>query len=154
MATNFPTGLDNFNNPTTSNTLSDLPVLHSAQHSNTNDAIEALETKIGIDFSNVNNSIDYITKLLLMTQGQHQLGGYREIVGGIFPTTVTWYTDSGKTIKLVEKTYTYSSTIRILPETITLRLFSGTLANTLKRTITDNISYTNVFEVSRTRTIT
>lgn len=154
MATNFPSSLDNFTNPTSANHLSDGPVLHSAQHANTNDAIEAIEAKTGIDFSNVTNSIDFITKLLLMATNQHQAGGYREIVGGIFPTTITWYTDASKAVKLVEKEYVYSPTIRILPLTISVRLYNGTISNTLRRTITDTITYTKVFEVSRTRTIT
>ena len=46
MAINFPTSLDNFTNPTSGNTL-DSPS-HSQQHSDANDALEALETKVGI----------------------------------------------------------------------------------------------------------
>lgn len=46
MAINFPTSLDAFTNPTSGNTL-DSPS-HSQQHSDANDAIEALETKVGI----------------------------------------------------------------------------------------------------------
>lgn len=153
MATNFPTGLDSYVNPTGSDTLGEVSVLHSAQHSNINDAMEAVETKLGIDFSSVATSLDYITKMLLMTTLQHPSGGYREIVGGAFPTSITWYTDSGKTIKLVEKTYTYAGSIPILPTTITLRIYNGTSSNTLRRTITDTVTYDRVFETSRTRTV-
>jgi hypothetical protein len=46
MATDFPTSLDNFTNPTSSDNL-DSPS-HSAQHANANDAIEAIEAKVGI----------------------------------------------------------------------------------------------------------
>lgn len=46
MATNFPSSLDNFTNPVSGNTL-DSPS-HSLQHSDANDAIEALENKLGI----------------------------------------------------------------------------------------------------------
>jgi hypothetical protein len=46
MAINFPTSLDNFTNPTSGNTL-DSPS-HSTQHSDANDAIEAIEAKLGI----------------------------------------------------------------------------------------------------------
>jgi uncharacterized protein GlcG (DUF336 family) len=49
MATNFPTSLDSFFNPTTSNTL-DSPS-HSGQHSDLNDAVEAVEAKLGIGAS-------------------------------------------------------------------------------------------------------
>ncbi len=154
MATNFPTSLDSFNNPTSANSLSDIPVLHSAQHANANDAIEALEAKVGVSFSSVTTSLDFITQVLLLTSVQHPTGGYREITGGVFPSKVIWYTDSGKTIKLIEKTYTYGSSIPVLPTVISLQLYDGTVSNTLKRTITDNITYNKVFETSRSRTIT
>lgn len=49
MATNFPTSLDNFTNPVSGNTL-DSPS-HSLQHSDLNDAVEALETKLGVGAS-------------------------------------------------------------------------------------------------------
>jgi hypothetical protein len=157
VATSFPTALDSYINPTGTNHLDDAPVLHSAQHSNINDAVEAIEAKVGIDFSSVTNTLDFITKLLLMTWLQHQDGGYREItyVSGNPPivSTVIWYTTSAKTIKLVEKIYTYGS-IKILPTVVTLKLYDGTIANVLKRTITDTIIYDRVFETSRSRIIT
>lgn len=46
MAINFPTSLDNFTNPSSGNTL-DSPS-HSLQHSDINDAVEALERKVGV----------------------------------------------------------------------------------------------------------
>ena len=46
MATNFPTSLDTFTNPNSGNTL-DSPS-HSVQHSDINDAVEALEAKLGV----------------------------------------------------------------------------------------------------------
>ena len=49
MAINFPTSLDNFSNPISGDRL-DNPS-HSTQHSDANDALEALETKIGISAS-------------------------------------------------------------------------------------------------------
>ena len=53
MATDFPTSLDNFTNPTSSDNL-DSPS-HSAQHANANDAIEAIETFIGANGSGIND---------------------------------------------------------------------------------------------------
>jgi hypothetical protein len=44
MATNFPTSVDNFTNPTANDSLN-LPS-HSTQHANANDAIEAVETTL------------------------------------------------------------------------------------------------------------
>jgi hypothetical protein len=49
VAINFPTSLDNFTNPSSGNTL-DSPS-HSLQHSDINDAVEALEAKLGIGAS-------------------------------------------------------------------------------------------------------
>lgn len=59
MATNFPTSLDTLTNPTSSNKLSDVGVLHTDQHANANDAIEALQAKVGINGSAVTSSLDY-----------------------------------------------------------------------------------------------
>jgi len=69
MASNFPTSLDNFTNPTSTDTLDSPP--HDVQHSDANDAIEALQAKVGIDGSAVTTSHDYklgrtVSPLLLM----------------------------------------------------------------------------------------
>lgn len=54
--TSFPTSLDTLTNPSASDSV--LTVSHSSQHSNANDAIEALEAKLGIGASTaVANSI-------------------------------------------------------------------------------------------------
>lgn len=47
--TNFPTSLDSFTNPSSSDTTT--AVDHAAQHANVNDAVEALEAKLGIGSS-------------------------------------------------------------------------------------------------------
>ena len=49
MATSYPDGLDNFTNPTASDTLDSATVPHATQHANTNDAIEAIEAELGTD---------------------------------------------------------------------------------------------------------
>jgi hypothetical protein len=56
---NFPTSLDAFTNPTDTNYLDTPGVLHTVQHSDANDAIEALEAKVGITGSADTNSLDY-----------------------------------------------------------------------------------------------
>lgn len=61
MATSFPTSLDNLTNPTSSDAMNSATVPHAAQHANANDAIEALEAKVGIDGSAVSTSLDYKT---------------------------------------------------------------------------------------------
>lgn len=57
MATNFPTSLDSLTNPTAVDTLDSPP--HDEQHADANDAIEALQAKVGIDSSAVTSSLDY-----------------------------------------------------------------------------------------------
>jgi len=65
MATNFPTSKDVLTNPTATDKVS--VVNHADQHANANDAIEALETKVGIDGSAVTTTHDY--KLSNVTDG-------------------------------------------------------------------------------------
>jgi len=57
MATNFPTSLDSLTNPAAGDSLSSPS--HSAQHANVNDAVEALQAKVGVDGSAVTGSLDY-----------------------------------------------------------------------------------------------
>jgi hypothetical protein len=57
MATNFPTSLDSLTNPATTDQLNSPS--HAAQHANANDAIEALEAKVGVDGSTVTTSHAY-----------------------------------------------------------------------------------------------
>jgi hypothetical protein len=69
MATSFPEDLDNFSNPAATDSLSG----HAAQHANANDAIEALQAKIGIDGSADQDSIDY--RLATVEQGLENATG-------------------------------------------------------------------------------
>jgi microcystin-dependent protein len=57
LATSFPTGLDALTNPTSANGLNSPD--HAGQHSDANDAIEALEAKVGVNGSAVTSSLDY-----------------------------------------------------------------------------------------------
>ena len=57
MATSFPNNLDEFINPNGSDQLS--APSHSEQHANANDAIEALQLKVGVDGSEDPDSLDY-----------------------------------------------------------------------------------------------
>lgn len=59
MATNFPTSLDSFTNPTASDPTNSVTVPHATQHANANDAIEALQAKVGVNSSAVATSLDY-----------------------------------------------------------------------------------------------
>jgi hypothetical protein len=57
MATNFPTSLDSLTNPSATDTLDSPP--HDEQHADANDAIEALQAKVGVDGSADTNSLDF-----------------------------------------------------------------------------------------------
>lgn len=57
MSTNFPTSLDALTNPTATDKVS--TVGHAAQHANVNDAIEAIQAKLGVNSSAVTTSHDY-----------------------------------------------------------------------------------------------
>ena len=76
-------------------------------------------------------------------------GAYREVTGTIFPTAIIWYTDSGKTDKIVEKTIIWTG---INPTTIEWKMYA-TDGSTVLATVTDTITYSGIFEISRSRAI-
>jgi hypothetical protein len=55
MATNFPTSLDALTNPQGTDSVAAVP--HAAQHANANDAIEALQARVGVTGSTVSTSL-------------------------------------------------------------------------------------------------
>ena len=59
MAINYPTSIDTFTNPTPSDNLDTPSVLHTDQHANINDAVTALETKVGVNDSTDASSLDF-----------------------------------------------------------------------------------------------
>lgn len=82
MATGFPTSLDALTNPTSTDSLTSPS--HADQHANANDAIEALEAKVGVDGSAVTTSLDY-----LVTQAN--------AIGSSGLASGTYYTTSSNT---------------------------------------------------------
>jgi hypothetical protein len=60
MATNFPTSLDTYTNPTSGNPLNSPD--HAGQHVDKNDAVLAIEAKVGVNNSAVTTSLDYLVK--------------------------------------------------------------------------------------------
>lgn len=73
MATNFPTSLDVLANP-----LSTAPLnspSHASQHANANDAIEALEAKVG-----VTNSTDVISHEYRISEVKSEVGDLEALV--------------------------------------------------------------------------
>lgn len=65
MSTLFPTTLDTFTDPTGTQATNATNPTHSGIHSNANDAIAALEAKVGVNGSAVTTTLDY--KLSLVT---------------------------------------------------------------------------------------
>jgi hypothetical protein len=65
MAILFPTSIDALSNPTATDPVTNPS--HALQHSNVNDAIEALEAKVGINSSAVTSSHDYKLSEILTT---------------------------------------------------------------------------------------
>ena len=64
MATNYPTSLDSLTNPVSTDLMSAAGVNHADQHANANDAIEALQAKVGIDGDPDVTTIDKRVSLL------------------------------------------------------------------------------------------
>lgn len=60
MTTTFPTSIDVISNPSNANTLADAGLEHDLQHDFANDAIKAIEAKVGVDSSAISTTIDYI----------------------------------------------------------------------------------------------
>jgi len=56
MATNYPSSLDSFVNPTASDSLGSATVPHASEHANANDAIVAIETALGTSPAGTNTS--------------------------------------------------------------------------------------------------
>ena len=59
MTTNFPGSLDSFTNPSATDAMDSVTVPHATQHADLNDAVEALQAKVGVDGSAVTTSLDY-----------------------------------------------------------------------------------------------
>jgi hypothetical protein len=62
MPTAYPVALDVLNNPSASDSLDTPGVFHDVQHSDANDAIEAIQAKIGVDGSAIVTTLDYLVK--------------------------------------------------------------------------------------------
>lgn len=110
MATNFPTSLDTLTNPTSSDSLASPS--HSAQHANVNDAVEALQAKVGADSSAVTSSLDYkVAQLEAASTGK-----ILQVVYGSATTTVTsssqTFVDTGLSVTITPTST--ASTILVL----------------------------------------
>lgn len=78
MSTNFPTTYDVMVNPGAGDSLSTTNVAHHGEHGTANDAISALEQKVGVDGATATGTIDYILKNSgSMTPGHRHYQEYR-----------------------------------------------------------------------------
>jgi hypothetical protein len=79
-------------------------------------------------------------------------GAYQETLpsSSPFPTSIIWWTSAAKTSKIVEETVTYNSNKTINSDEWKVYDTDG---STVLATVTDVVSYSGIFELSRTRTI-
>lgn len=73
MASNYPTSLDTFTNPTATSLLTSPS--HSGLHSDINDAVEALETKVGIGNTQLGAFISHTPTFTNLTVGNGTVTG-------------------------------------------------------------------------------
>jgi len=76
-------------------------------------------------------------------------GAYREVTGGVKPTSITWYTDDTKADKIVEKVLTWTG---VNVTTIQWAIYDDD-GSTVLASVTDVITYSGIFETSRARMI-
>jgi hypothetical protein len=102
MATNFPEDLDSFTNPQPTDSVA--AVSHAAQHANANDAIEALQAKVGVDGSLDATSLDY--RVTTLENASVDTEAIQDIVAGVLTagshTNITVeYDDGNNRINLI-----------------------------------------------------
>jgi hypothetical protein len=76
-------------------------------------------------------------------------GALKEVLGRPFPTGVIWWTSTGKIAKYVEKQISLPG---VAPTQITWNMYA-TGGTAIAQTMTDRITYTGIFEVSRIRSL-
>jgi hypothetical protein len=98
MATNFPTSLDALTNPQGTDSVAAVP--HAAQHANANDAIEALQARVGVTGSTVSTSLT--NRIAVLESASVDTETIQDIVGGMVTgntetdITVTYDDGTGK----------------------------------------------------------
>lgn len=88
MPSNYPAGLDDFTNPTPPDTLDSLSVLHTEQHGDVNDAVEAIQRTLGTN-----------------PQGTHPT--VRDRLAGLGYAAMT--SDTSRTVGTGDKTFTVNN---------------------------------------------
>lgn len=124
---------------------------------NVQDAIEELDASVGA--VGVSESDHEILRQLIHLADEggpyegFTTGAFQETLPSAapFPTSVIWWTSAAKTAKIVEETVTYNGNKTVATDNWKVYDFDGV---TLLAEITDTITYSGVFELSRLRAIT
>jgi len=101
MATTFPASKDQLINPQSTDSTS--LVSHASQHANANDAIEALENKVGVDNSTDPSSLDYKVRQLeinFQDPGEIKDLAAASILGGTHTGITVSYNDTTNILNL------------------------------------------------------
>lgn len=121
MATNYPTSIDAYTNPASTDVTTSPD--HAGQHANVNDAVLALETKVGVTNSAVTTSLDYRVNLL------EQVGPTGKLVSGGVGETFPRYLAATNTTALTSQTlYVQAITLTKSQVVTNITYVSGTTA--------------------------
>jgi hypothetical protein len=85
----FPSSYDTFQNPGAGDSLNTTNVVHTAQHCSANDAISALERKVGIDWATATGTLDYLCKSAIDPGHQHSGTGAGGVGVTLKPILIT-----------------------------------------------------------------
>ena len=117
MATQFPTDLDVLVNPQPNDSVE--VISHAAQHSNANDAIEALEVKVGKDNDTNPNSLDFKVKALEQGINTNQKAAVASLLtSGTHQNILVAYDSSASKINLTA-TYDQAETVSAIATALT-----------------------------------
>ena len=129
MATNYPTTLDTFTNPTSTDTLDSATVPHAAQHDNINDAVTAIETALGANLGNVVLPARSISTTAPLTGG------------GDLSANRTLSLNTGSSLTTSGSNLVVDSTI--VPYLASANTFTGSPQTFQPTSTTDNLLYLN-----------
>ena len=107
MPTNFPASLDTLTNPTSTDAMNSATVPHATQHANLNDAVEALEAKVGVNSSAVTTSLDYkITNDVILKTFLNAKGDLISATADNTPAILTYSAVNGQVLTVDTSTAT------------------------------------------------
>ena len=152
MATNFPSDLDILVNPQPNDSV--LAVPHSKQHADANDAIEALEVKVGKDNDTNVNSLDY--KVRTLETNALDPEEVEDLVGGLLTsgshTNITvFYDDAARKINLTG-TYTDERAITAIANSIVATGGINKVYDSAAKTITLSVNTNTIASQSYVNT--